>query len=411
MIKSVFDNKIIWYSLGSIMFALSSMLMLTVVGRVGGVQAVGEFGISYAVVQLLYIVGLFGVHHHQMTDYEKKYNFGSYALVKLATSLLMILGCVIVMVFSSGSYYRAMYTLLLTVYMLINSAAELYQSLFFQVDRVDLSGRSLFFRTLYSLIAFIVILYIGGSIIAALVAAIILNIAATLLIAVLPARTYIKKADYKTGFKHCRSLFIACIPLCASFFMGVLILNCVKYVIDFQGDDVIQGFLNIIFIPVHVIFLISSFIYKPQLIKYSTHIHSGDTNSFYRLLFKQMSFIAIIAIVCAVMGWIIGPLVLGLLFAVDVYIYRNEIALFIVGGGFLAISALLYYILIIFRIQKVLFSIYLIGSIISFLLGFVLIERFDMIGAAFSLLVTYIILTVLSFVFMQRSLSKVTLHE
>jgi O-antigen/teichoic acid export membrane protein len=341
MTLQIKNNKTLWFSLGSIMFTLTSMLMLMVVSRVSGVQAVGEFGISYAVVQLLYIVGLFGVNHYQMTDYKKKYSFGSYALIKLVTSLLMLLICAALIVFFFFSFERTMYTLLLTLYMLINSIAELYQSLFFQVDRIELSGRSLFFRTFLSFITFSIILYVTSSIISALISAILVNITLLFFMAVIPARKLIEKNEFQSGYKDCRSLFLSCIPLCVSLFLMAIVLNATKYVIDYNGNEIMQGYYNIIFLPAQAIALLSGFVFKPQLIKYSSFINDNDHTSFYRLLFRQLFLIGALAITGAVLGWFLGPGVIGFLFAADLSAYSDAIAIIIAGGGFFAVSSLL----------------------------------------------------------------------
>ena len=66
---------VIWNSLGSLMYGANSFIMLALVSRVGTVEQAGYFGIAFTTAQILYIVGLFGVPHFQMTDYGEKYRF------------------------------------------------------------------------------------------------------------------------------------------------------------------------------------------------------------------------------------------------------------------------------------------------------------------------------------------------
>ncbi len=66
---------VIWNTLGSGMFAANSVLLLLIVSRVFGVAAAGDFGIAFTTAQILYIIGLFGINHFQMTDYAGQYSF------------------------------------------------------------------------------------------------------------------------------------------------------------------------------------------------------------------------------------------------------------------------------------------------------------------------------------------------
>lgn len=68
---------VIWNTLGSGMFAANSVLLLLIVSRVFGVAAAGDFGIVFTTAQILYIIGLFGINHFQMTDYAGAVQFWS----------------------------------------------------------------------------------------------------------------------------------------------------------------------------------------------------------------------------------------------------------------------------------------------------------------------------------------------
>ena len=387
----------LWYSLGSMMFALNSMLMLMMVSRVAGVQATGEFAIAYAISYLLYIVGLFGVNHYQITDYRNEYSFGGYFYAKLITSTIMILIFGTVFVISSYPFEKSMYLFLLMTYMLINSFAEVYQSLFFQKNHLTLYGHSLFFRTLFSLIAFVVCLYATNSVILALIVCNVVNVASTFFFSVLPSREFIQRIDYWRDRDDYRHLLMKCLPICISLFLTVFLINSTKYVIDYQGNDIMQGYFNILFMPTFIITLFSDLIFKLQLPAYSSHIQEQKLNLFYKLFFKHIVFVAGLTIVGASLGGLFGPDVFGFIFNVDLTPYGQVLALIIVGGGFLAASWLFYYILIILRSQmKILYS-YLICSVLSIPLGVVMISHLGIVGASISFTLSYVLLAVILF--------------
>ena len=120
-----------WNTLGSTMYGLNSFLMLALVSRVGTVEETGAFGIAFTTAQLMYIVGLLGVSHYQMTDYEKKYSFREYGVLRALSCALMAVGCALSIQVMGFSGQKALLTALLTLLMLLNVVGDLYQNLFF----------------------------------------------------------------------------------------------------------------------------------------------------------------------------------------------------------------------------------------------------------------------------------------
>ena len=159
--KYLKKNKgIIWDVSGSAMYGLNSFIMLALVSRIGTVEETGEFGIAFTTAQLLYIVGQFGMSLYQMTDYRKKYCFSDYAKIRVFSCALMLAACAVSILTLGFSGRKALFTILLSVLMLLNVVGDLYQNMFFQNNRLDLSGSALFFRTFWSLIAFSITLMV-----------------------------------------------------------------------------------------------------------------------------------------------------------------------------------------------------------------------------------------------------------
>ena len=134
------SKGIFWNTLGSTMYGLNSFLMLALVSRVGTVEETGAFGIAFTTAQLMYIVGLLGVSHYQMTDYEKKYSFREYGVLRAFSCTLMAVGCALSIQVMGFSGQKALLTALLTLLMLLNVVGDLYQNLFFQMEIVQTEG-------------------------------------------------------------------------------------------------------------------------------------------------------------------------------------------------------------------------------------------------------------------------------
>jgi len=382
---------IFWNTLGSIIFSANSVLMLIVVSREFGVVAAGEFGVANTTAQLLYIVGIFGVNAYQMTDYNEKYSFAEYFSVKIITSIIMMVLCLCIITLTGCMNNKNLLTLLLTLFMCINSIAELFQSFFFQHNRLDLSGKSLFTRNSLSFVIFYISVKLKLGINSSLILMIITNLLATYFNCIRRTNRF-SKINMSKNVHKVKSLLLECIPVFLSLFLMTFMTNCSKYVIEFLANDEVQGYFNIIFFPAMVINLCSSFIFKPLLNKFSSFIENNDVRRFINLLRRQIGFILVFTFICCLACIIAGPSVLGFFFKVDLTNYMIEMIIILFGGGCLAIAALLYYLLIILRMQKFIFLNYVICTILCIFLSVFLVSKHLELGASIAFSISYLIL-------------------
>ena len=381
---------IFWNSLGSTIYGVNSFLMLTVVGRICSVEETGGFGIAFTTAQLMYIVGLLGVNHYQQTDYMEKYKFFSYLSVKFFSTLLMFVGVAFIINIFQFSSSKVAYTIVLTILMALNSIGEMIQSLFFQKNRLDLSGKCLFDRTFWSLLIFIIASILFKNIIVSLWLQIFTNFLITLVYAYKYIPVFVGTVDInvKCLIKSGTSLLIECIPLFISTFLMNTIINTSKYGIELFMDDVAQGYYNLIFMPAQVINLLSLFVFKPLLNDYANEIYVNNYLKVKKMLFKQMYFIVLFTFICMVGAYIIGTQVLGFIFNKNLTEQRISLVLIVLAGGIFALCQLLYYILVILRRQKSIMRIYILGAFVAIFTTYIGVRRWGTKGAAFSFVVT-----------------------
>ena len=385
----------IWNTLGSTMNGANSFIMLALVSRVGTVEQAGYFSIAFTTAQILYIVGLFGVNTYQMTDYGEKYRFLDYAKVKAFSCFLMLVGCVLAALTMHFTGEKAVYLFSLTILMLLNTIGELYQSLFFQKKRLDLSGSALFWRTFWSLIAFCVTLIVWRNVFFAVVVQIVVNLITTLYYALSVASAFIPRPTPPMQYSSV-SLALECLPLFLSMFMVNLIMNASKYGIEFLMDDSAQGYYSMIFMPAQVINLCSQFIFKPLLSKYAELFADHKDRDAVLLLLRQVAFVMGFTFICCAGTALLGPQVLGLLYGKDLSAFRLPLVLVVFGGGIFACCQLFYYIFVILRRQKWLFAIYSAALVVSVMVTIVLVSIQGITGAVLSFIVTHLFILILT---------------
>lgn len=396
----------IWNTLGSGIFAVNSFLMLMLVSRVKGVAVAGEFGIGWTTAHILFTVGLFGMNSFQMTDYDEEYRFADYFWVKVFSSGLMAVGCAASIWLLGFSGNKRTFTVLLTAYMVLNSFAELYQSMYFQKNRIDLSGKSLFYRTLFSMLAFILFLCAAQSVPIGLLAMLLTNMGLTWWWDLRLSRQF---SLGRMGWRKDQTyqLIKACLPIFLSAFLSNLLVNSSKYILEQISDEVTQGYFNMIFMPATVINLLSGFVFKPLLNDYGEAFKKRDISRFYEIFRKNIAFLLGIEVLCCVGAWVLGTPVLGFLYKTDLSAYRVPLLLIIIGGGFMATVNLLYYLLVLLRRQKLILINYAAISVISFAIGIPLVRVYGIFGAALSFLFSYLLTVLLSFGILHFSLRRI----
>jgi O-antigen/teichoic acid export membrane protein len=353
---------VVWNALGSTMFSLNTVILVVAISRTADLQAVGFFSIALAIAQLLFIIGVFGANSLQMTDYRRQFSFADYSCLKLGSCVLMIIVCLLVVVFGLSEPAKQVFTLLLTAFFVLTAVGELYQSLFFQNNRLDLSGKALFFRMLFSTVAFLAALYLTLDIVWALVALNLASLVGLWLWGIRPAKAFAEKQK-PIDRRSLGALFKECLPLFISTFLTLLIFNASRYGIEYFSNDTVQGYFALLVLPVLFINLLSQFIFRPALSGLSQSLDACDRRGFLRLSARLSLTVLLCTVLVAALMPLLGIPLLSWLYAVELSALSVEAVLLVVGGGLYAFHQLLYFILVIMRQQRAMLLLYLLATL------------------------------------------------
>lgn len=395
----------VWNTIGSIAFAASSLIMLAIVSNNATIEESGEFAVTFSLAQFLFIIGLFGSNFFQMTDYQKQYSFSDYRTLKIISSALMLLCGIAAIPLMGFSGRKIWLSLILCVYMMIISGAELFQCLLFQNNRLDLSGKAMFLRTIFSVIPFCAVMILFDNVIAACIVLVISNLIATVIWAVMPS---VKFMDRK---QSSRATLLPLLKCCLPLFFSELLMNwmifCPRYLIEIVSDDAVQAIFNMIFIPVQVINLVSSFIFKPILNRLHTLLAERQLGKFIKLIGVQSIFITVLTAAAFLFCLVAGIPVFSFIYGTDLSAYLKPLLLVILSGCAFAFCQMMYYVLVLLRQQKKIMINYAVVSVIAVAAGYFLTERFVITGAVLSFGIAHVILFILHSITAAYQLNKI----
>ena len=82
-------KNVFWNMVGSLVFALASILLFAAAARAAGAYYGGIFSIAFTTGQMLLTIGYYEVRPFQVTDVSGQYSFPEYLSARVVTSFAM----------------------------------------------------------------------------------------------------------------------------------------------------------------------------------------------------------------------------------------------------------------------------------------------------------------------------------
>lgn len=379
-----------WHAMGSGIFALSTLVMTIVVSRIVGEQIGGMFSIGLSLAQIFMTIVNYEVRIYQVTDVKNEFSFGQYFSFRVLMCVLAFGLAVGYALWNDYSTLKLQVVLLMCVYKILEGFADVFEGEFQKNNRMDIAGKSLFFRTFFAVSTLIVVLAFSRNIVVALIAMILVEIMCLILFDLMPINSFSKPCivlDWKSIIK----LLITCGPLALSAFINTYIINSSKLAIDNTMSDEYQLYYSAVFMPNMVINLFSGIIFKPMQTTMAIAYNKKEYKRFSGVIFKIIGIIVGFTMLCMAGAYILGIPVLSFLYGVDLTHYKDVLLMLLLAGGINAINIILYYVLTIMRKQNVTAFIYLIVAGASLLF----VEKFTRAGGLLGAASSYFVLVTL----------------
>ncbi len=374
----------IWNTIGSLIYAFNSVILLMVVVQVLGSEQGGIFSIAYTISQTLGIIGCFEMRVFQVTD-RGVYSFQDYFRSRIYTSSVMVIIAVGWILINKFESEKAILTIVLCLYRLSDSFGDVIEGYFQQTDRLYISGKLLAVRAGIPAIIFIISLLISKNL---LLSSFLLMLFSIFFVFVYDFGSLFFKDKVKLfggTVDRAIKLLLICLPLFVSSFLATYIINTPKYAIDRYLSEDVQTYYSVIFMPSFVINLLSGFVFKPLLVDITSIWEKGESKKVVSIIFKMSAWILMITTVSVMGGWLLGIPVLSLIYGLgDLALYKKQLIIILIGGGINAYNIFQYYILTVMREQKYILIGYIFVFFESIVLSNVLVKGMGIQGAAIS---------------------------
>lgn len=361
----------IWNSIGGMLNALQSVVVLMVITRTCGLADAGIYSIAFATGNLFMYLGNYGVRNYQVSDLRQQYAFQDYLWHRCVTILLMLAASAFYCTvnFASGSYSPEKTAIVLAMCVLKTEDCieEVFEGRLHQNGRLDLAGKMMTVRILISIGGMMAALVLTKSLFLSTLAAIVLAFGSFIFMAIRYRREI---AWSRSPFLWAKTagLLAACFPVCAANFLSFYLINAPKYAIDAAMSEEVQAEYNFIAMPVFVIQLLTMFIYQPVMVRMTTSYRRKERRAFLREFMSVVRWLLVLSAAVLFGAYLLGIPVLSALYATDLTALKGDLMLILLGSVFLAMNGFYSAVLTLMRMQNRIPVYYLIGAILSLIL-------------------------------------------
>lgn len=368
-----------WNMCASVVYSFQSAILLFVVTRISGLFVAGIFSISYIVSQTFAVVGSYSMRNYQVSDMKNKYSYGTYIYSRIISTIVMFVTCMVYSLLEGYTGEKLVLIAILCVYRAVDGYEDVYHGEMQKRNRLDVASRIVTYRIVISSAIFAIGVLCTNNIIFSTA---LLTISAVLLSWGMNAVAIsVMDMQQKPQKNQVWKLLFEVAPICIGAFLYSYLVNSPKYAIENILSDDMQTIFNIIFMPVFVINMLSSFVFKPYVARMGIYWNEKKQKEFIKLLLLQVGCVLGITAIVMLAGFILGIPVLEFIYGVDLKQYKLLFMMLLAFGGITALDAFALIVLTVMRLQNVVLVSYIVSLIVDVIFMNSLVIKYHMMGA------------------------------
>lgn len=371
----------IWNMVSSILGAAQSAIFLLVVTHVCDAVYAGIFSIATTLGYQIIAIGSYGMRNFQATDVKQKYKFKEYLLSRYFTSIAMFIFLIGYVWIKDYNTEKALIILAFGVYKSVDVIEDVFHGEFQRYNRLDIGAISMTIRYVISFLVFAAVLIVSHNLLLACICEAVISILVFIILTYEVVKPR-KLLSVKGALKHTGWLLRDCFPLFIGGFLYLYVCNAPKYAIDNCLSQESQMYFAILFMPVFVVNLLSSFVYRPLLVRMAICWNEKRNKEFWHMVMIQIALIFVLTIMGILGAYLCGTQILSLVYGVDVNPYRTCLVLLMFGGGFAALIGFLINVLTVMRLQTLLLLGYMAASVAALFVSNPIVSNLGIFGAS-----------------------------
>lgn len=390
-------KSFIWNSISGMITAGQSAVILIFISYNYTIYESGLFTIAYAIANLVYSLGKYGIRNFQVTDVRNKYRFSEYFVARVLTVILTVIFVAIFVILqhSMGKYTleKSEIVFWFCLWKLIDAFEDVFWGMYQQKGRLDFAAKYYSLRLMLSTVLICVLLSFKIDFLHVTRITVISSIIASITVLYY---TFSKMEETITTVRssYVKKVLIECFPLCLGTTLAMFVGNIPKYMIDFYQDERSQALFGYIMLPAFMIMLLNGFIYLPMVREFGELYYQGEKDLFLSKVVKQCFVVVGLTGFVMVVSYFIGIPILNQLYNVDLSTLKHELMILLLGGGLYALVNFLMIPLTTMREQRYMAISFSIVAVLGVIIGKYLTVHYNIMGAV----ILYILINAVLFV-------------
>ena len=366
--KNIKKDSFIFNIISAIENSFQTMVLLLVITRLDQIEDSSIFVIAYAVGNLVMTIGKYGTRNFQVTDINEQYSFFDYVKTRAMTTMLLFLAVAIYlfkgMFIDGATLYKVGCVFLVCVLKAIDSFEDVLHGRLQQLGRLDIATKILSIRYFVFIILFGILYLVIRNLLWVLVIANLVNLILFGYLNLVPKDYYQFQRTKAKG--RVVGMLKEIFPLALGMSLIMYLGNAPKYTIDGYFTDLQQTTFNIIYMPVFVISLFSSFIFSPLMKSMAEAWVNREIQKFQAIVNRQITLIVFFTAGAIGGGYLIGLKLLKIIYGVSLDGEMANLVLLLICGGLIALMTFYIALYTIWRKQRIVLMILSLASIFYF---------------------------------------------
>ena len=281
---------------------------------------------------------------------------------------------------------------------MVDAVEDVFHGNFQQTYHVEIMGKMLAARNIYSAVYFTGALLVTRSLAFTCTSTALTSLALCLVINYIFTVKYLGEATGPArGPKlvNVWELLKICTPLFVGTFLSLLLYNIPKYAMASVMTDEYQTYYSVLFMPSFVITLMCEFVFKPTITTIAELWWKDDIRKFSLYVLRIIAIILTCGGVIIVAGHLLGRTLLEIIYGVDLSPYKLHFIVLLIGGTVGAGVYMMYNILIAIRKGGCIIVVYAITALLTIFPAKLMVQKWGIMGASLNYLYSCSILFLL----------------
>lgn len=377
----------------SLMNAGQSVLLLFLVNHLLGEEQSGIFSYGFSVAVLFMYIGNYGIRNFQVSDTKEKYTFTEYYSFRFVTmGIMLLIACIDCLLFVKNAT-KSFVIFALCLFRAGECLEDVFHGRFQQKDNLALACKMGTLRYLLSDLLFFLTLFLWENLLLSCI-----FYAASTIVGAWFFNVRKLNGDgtlrISISFLKIKLLLAEAFPLFAGYFLTTYLTNVGKYAIDEYLDEVVQAHFNMLFMPVLLINLFSTMIFRPGIVEMARLYNEKRKNDYYGFVSKQLLAIVLLSVIVLPICYFIGVPFLSWFYGSDLSAYSVEFMILMFGGVCCAVISFLNVCIITIRGQKAELWITLGIAVLSAGITYFATKCYGLFGTCISYLISMLLLSI-----------------